>query len=300
MTVAPWLWIAFTLVAAVGQTARNTMQRGLIASLGTVGATHVRFLFGLPFALVFLVGILAASGEAFPPLTLSAFAWTAAGGLAQMVATGLMLATMRERSFVVTTAYTKTEPVQVAILGAVLLGDEVTLGVALAIIIASVGVIMVSWPGRGAWREAIAWRPAAFGIGAGGLFALAAVGYRGGIKALAAPHFIVGASVTLSLALCIQAATLTAFLLARQDGTLRAILRAWRPSMLAGFTGAFASQLWFFAFAIETAARVRTLALVEILFAQIVSRRLLEKHLSAREIAGIALLITGVVLVLRA
>jgi drug/metabolite transporter (DMT)-like permease len=300
MTVAPWLWIAFTIVAAACQTARNTMQRGLIASLGTVGATHVRFLFGLPFALVFLLALLAASGEVFPPLTLAAVAWTAAGGLAQMVATALMLATMRERSFVVTIAYTKTEPVQVALLGAVLLGDEVTFAVALAILIASMGVTMVSWPGRDAWREAISWRPAAFGIGAGGLFALAAIGYRGGIMALAAPHFVVGASITLTLALSVQAATLTAFLLWRRDGTLSAILRAWRPSMLAGFTGAFASQLWFFAFAIETAARVRTLALIEILFAQIVSRRLLEKHLSTREIAGIVLLIAGVVLVLRA
>ncbi|MFO0995136.1 MAG: DMT family transporter [Alphaproteobacteria bacterium] len=299
MTVAPWLWIVFTLIASVCQTARNAMQRNLISGLGTVGATHVRFLFGLPFALLFLPAIVIASGEALPPLTLSAFLWTAAGGLAQMVATGLMLAAMRERSFVIAIAYTKTEPVQVAILGAVLLADEVTVGIALAILIASLGVIMLSWPGRGSWREAISWRPAALGIGAGGLFALAAVGYRGGIKALDAPSFLVGASVTLTIALAVQAGTLTAFLLARRDGTLGAIFRAWRPSLLAGFTGAFASQLWFFAFAIETAARVRTLALVEILFAQIVSRRLLEERLAAREIAGIALLIIGVVLILR-
>src|SRR5262249_5334788 len=101
MPVAPWLWVAFTVVAAMGQTARNTMQRGLIATLGTVGAAHVRFLFGLPFALVFLTAILTVSGAEMPHLTLKAFAWTAAGGLAQMVATALMLATMRERSFVV-------------------------------------------------------------------------------------------------------------------------------------------------------------------------------------------------------
>lgn len=298
--IAPWYWIAFTLVAATCQTARNAMQRGLIASLGTVGATHVRFLFGLPFALLFLPGILLATGEALPPVTLSALAWTGAGGLAQMVATGLMLATMRERSFVVTIAYTKTEPVQVALLGSVLLADAVTFGVALAIFIASLGVMMLSWPGRETWREAVAWRPAAFGLGAGGLFALAAIGYRGGILALQAPSFLVGASVTLALALSIQASTLTAFLLVRRDGTIRAILRAWRPSLLAGFMGAFASQLWFFAFAIETAARVRTLALVEILLAQIVSRRLLEQRLSSREIAGIVLLVLGVILVLRA
>ena len=54
MTELPWLWVVFTLLAAAGQTARNAMQRELTASLGTVGATHVRFLFGFPFALLFL------------------------------------------------------------------------------------------------------------------------------------------------------------------------------------------------------------------------------------------------------
>src|SRR5438552_2894903 len=49
----PWLWIVFTVLAAAGQTARNAMQRELTATLGTVGATHVRFLFGFPFALNF-------------------------------------------------------------------------------------------------------------------------------------------------------------------------------------------------------------------------------------------------------
>ena len=52
--LAGLLWIPFTLLAAAGQTARNAMQRELTAALGTVGATHVRFLFGFPFAIVFL------------------------------------------------------------------------------------------------------------------------------------------------------------------------------------------------------------------------------------------------------
>ena len=34
---------------AAGQVLRNAQQKELTATLGTVGATHVRFLFGLPF-----------------------------------------------------------------------------------------------------------------------------------------------------------------------------------------------------------------------------------------------------------
>ena len=52
MNVPPWLWVALTLVAATAQTFRNAAQRSLTGSLGAVGATHVRFLFGLPFGLI--------------------------------------------------------------------------------------------------------------------------------------------------------------------------------------------------------------------------------------------------------
>src|SRR6185503_1706610 len=123
-----WLWAVFTVIAAGGQVLRNAAQRELTQTLGTVGATHVRFLFGLPFGVIFLVLVLA---------------WTTTAALAQIGATALLLAAMRERSFVVTTAYAKTEPVQVALFGLVFLGDHVTAGVAAAIVIATAGVLLV-------------------------------------------------------------------------------------------------------------------------------------------------------------
>ena len=121
------LWAVFTLIAAAAQTARNAMQRELTATLGTVGATHVRFLFGFPFALVFLAGVLFVTGDALPRPTLAFWPWIVDGLLAQIAATALMLAAMNDRSFVVTIAYIKTEPVQVALFGFLLLGDKVTL-----------------------------------------------------------------------------------------------------------------------------------------------------------------------------
>ena len=61
-----WLWAAFTIVAAAAQTVRNATQRGLTTRLGTVGATHVRFLFGFPFALIFLIAVMVALGQELP------------------------------------------------------------------------------------------------------------------------------------------------------------------------------------------------------------------------------------------
>ena len=121
------LWALFTLIAAAAQTARNAMQRELTATLGTVGATHVRFLFGFPFALVFLAGVLIVTGAPLPHPALAVSGRGSADGLlAQIAATALMLTAMNDRSFVVTIAYIKTEPVQVALFGFVLLGDKVT------------------------------------------------------------------------------------------------------------------------------------------------------------------------------
>jgi drug/metabolite transporter (DMT)-like permease len=142
-----WLWAVFTLIAAAAQTVRNAAQRELTGKLGTVGATHVRFLFGCPFALVFLVAVLAA-GAALPRPSLIFWPWLLDGALAQIAATTLMLAAMGERSFVVTIAYIKTEPVQVALFGLIFLGDTVTARMAAAILIATAGVIVVSAGGR--------------------------------------------------------------------------------------------------------------------------------------------------------
>jgi uncharacterized membrane protein len=72
----------------------------------------------------------------------------------------------------------------------------------------------------------------------------------------------------------------------------------WRPSMAAGFTGAFASQFWFLAFALTAAANVRTLALVEVLFAQAVSYYSFKQPLSLRELSGIVLIVIGVALLI--
>jgi drug/metabolite transporter (DMT)-like permease len=293
----PWLWAVFTVVAAGAQVLRNAQQKELTAVLGTVGATHVRFLFGLPFALLFLGIVLTATGNELPQFNPAMLAWTIGAALAQIGATALMLAAMRERSFVVVTAYAKTEPVQVAVFGLAFLGDHVTPGLVAAILIATAGVLIVSWP-RGKAEDAFSWKPALLGIGSGALFAIAAIGYRGGIRALEHPNFVVGATATLALGLLIQTGMLTVYLLLADRPRLWAIFREWRPSLFAGFMGAFASQMWFLAFALETAAKVRTLALVEVVFAQILSRNLFKQTLASREAIGIGLIIAGVILLL--
>ena len=289
-----WLWALFTVIAAAAQTARNAMQRELTASLGTVGATHVRFLFGFPFGLVFLTGILLVSGTAPPRPGLLFWPWVIDGALAQILATALMLAAMNDRSFVVTIAYIKTEPVQVALFGFVLLGDVVTLPMAVAILIATAGVIVMSFkPGAPGGIK-----PTLLGLAAGAMFGLSAIGYRGAILSLSDTSYVIAASFTLVVGLVMQSIALSLYLWVADRVALIAIARAWRPSLLAGFMGALASQFWFLAFALATAASVRTLALIEVLFAQGISRFIFGQPTSAREGLGIVMIVLGVALLI--
>src|SRR5690349_4952587 len=143
MSIA-FLWIPFTIVAALGQVARNAMQRSLTKPLGTWGATNIRFLFGFPFSVLFFLTVLAVSGDPLPSPTAAFWPWLMLGALSQILATGLMLLAMNDRSFVVTTAYLKTEAIQTAIFGFVFLGDQLTLMKVVAILIATIGVVVTA------------------------------------------------------------------------------------------------------------------------------------------------------------
>ncbi len=293
------LWIAATLIAAAAQTARNAMQSSLTAALGTLGAAQVRFVYGLPFALVFLVLVAAFADAPVPAPTAAFIGYTGAGALAQIGGTVLLLAAMHAGSFSVATAFTKTEPVQVAIFAFAVLGERLTPLAVGAIVIATTGVVLAAWraPGAAGRRSAAA---VVFGVTSGAFFALAAVGFRGGILALGDGASYVRATTTLAWSLGIQASLLGAWMAVFRRAALMASLRHWRQSLGAGFMGALASQFWFLGFSLTAAANVRTLALVEVLFAHAVARRLFGERATRREALGMALVVAGVALLLAA
>jgi len=293
------LWIPFTLVAALGQVARNAMQRSLTGPLGTWGATNIRFLFGFPFSIVFFIVVVLVSGDRVLWPTASFWPWLLLGALSQIVGTGMMLLAMNDRSFVVTTAYLKTEAIQTAIFGFVFLGDHLTLLKVVAILIATAGVVIAALR-PGAEKGFADLKPTLLGLAAAAAFALSAVGFRGAVIVVPGVSFVTAASYTLVWGLFVQTLVLTIYLLARAPSVLKAIVGLWKPSMLAGFMGAFASQFWFLAFALTAAANVRTLALVEVLFAQGVAYYSFKQPLSARELVGIVLIVIGVALLVAA
>ncbi len=298
---ASLLWVPVTLLAAGAQTLRNATQRSLTQAIGVVGATQVRFVFGLPFAFLFLGLACLASGSAPPVLTWASFWWGLGGAVAQILATGLMLATMKQRSFAVTTAYTKTEPVQVAVFAALFLGDPLSPLKFAAIVVATLGVMLISFKPRSGSPESLrgaGLKPLLLGILAGAFFALAAVCFRGAILALESGVFFLRASTILVWGLGLQSLILIVYLLLRDRSALSGSFKVWRQSLFAGFLGALASQFWFIGFSLTAVANVRTLALVEVLMALMMSRRLFSEEVCRREYAGMALIAAGVGVIL--
>jgi len=286
-------WVLATIIGAAGLTTRNAMQRNLTQKIGTIGATQVRFLYGLPFSVIFL-GISAfITGQSIPALNGTMLGFALSGAVTQIIATALMLLAMKERSFAVTTAYTKTEPVQVALFSVVVLGDKIGVFAALAILTATIGVILMAVKAGDSWTKS-GLRPVAYGIVSGTFFALSAVSFRGSILSLTDTPFLLAASTVLVTGLSIQTAILLAYMTLFNRTALMGSLNVWRASLLAGFVGAFASQAWFIGFSLTTAANVRTLGLVEMIFAQIITRRVLKEQTMVREWVGMALILVGV------
>lgn len=295
---ASLLWVPFTLAAAAGQVVRNGAQAQLTAKIGTLGATQVRFVFGLPFAVAFLGLAHAFTGESLPPVSAAAVGWALLGGVSQIAATALMLIVMDRRAFGVAYAYIKTEPVLVAVLGAILIGDRLSAPAWLAIGTVTIGVLLVSTKAgevRNLVREG---RMIATGLAAGAFFGLSAIAFRGAIIALPEGGFLIRALTVVVMGLSIQTGLLGIWLALRDRAAFVGALREWRVSMWAGFLGAFASAGWFIAFSLTAAANVRTLALVELPLAGLLSGRLTGRRMAWRELAGLAVVLAGLAILL--
>jgi drug/metabolite transporter (DMT)-like permease len=301
MITPGWLWPLFTILAAGAQTLRNATQRDLVDSLGAASATFVRFLFGFPFAWVFLACVSFATATLPPAPGLEATAFLLLAASTQIGATALMLAAMRERSFVVATALTKTEAVQIVAFGLMFKEERATSEIIFAVTLATAGVLLLSMPPAsrfaGSDRSANL-RAAGYGLSAAAAFGASTIGYREGILALDGSSFIVAATSELAYALTLQTAVILLYLTAFDRKGLSAIWAQWRASLTAGLMGALSTQFWFLALAIETAARVRTLGLVEVAFAQAVTHRMFRQTTRAIEWVGMAMILAGAAIVL--
>ena len=230
------------------------------------------------------------------------FAWAVLGGLAQIVATFLLVHLFSFRNFAVGTAYSHTEPAQAAIFGLMFLGEKVTFGVIAAIATSVFGVMLIS-VARSAfsWRTlltSVGSRTAAIGLASGTLFGVAAVAYRAASLALGGPNFMMQAAVTLAFVIVFQTVTMGAWILWKDPAEIRCIAKAWKPSLLVGLAGASASFGWFMAMTLQQAAIVKSLAQIEMLFTFASSVYFFRERINRLEVAGCMLIVGGILILL--
>lgn len=299
-----YLWVPVVMFAAAAQTLRNTAQRTLTAQVGTLPATLVRFLYGLPFALLYLLALYALrdAPARLPQFSGVYFGWIALGAVFQITGTAALLVAMKERNFAVAVTLSKTEVLQIALFAAVFLHELPTPLAVLAMVLATVGVLMLSLPPRGQIFTLSAWasKSSLYGLLCGASFALATIGFRGGAVELARlgePSPWLSGAWGVLIAQSLQTIALGAYVARTNWNGLLAIFRVWRISLFAGSMGAAASLAWFTAYAMQGAAQVRTLGMVEVLFSYIVSRRVFSESLTLPEKLGMACMLLGVVLI---
>jgi drug/metabolite transporter (DMT)-like permease len=292
------LWIPITIAAAALQTARNAFQRGLTGELSALGATYTRFLFGFPFAALYAVAVFAGSDTAAPVPSAAFFGWAALGGVSQILGTAFLLQLFQLRNFSTGIAFSKSEVLQVAVFGLLVLGDAVSPLAAAAIGVATAGLVLLAREtGALDLRSVLASlgdRPALLGLGTGAAFAIAAVGFRAASLSLGL-SFVASAAATLATSTLIQSVLMTLYLRWREPGQIGAVLRVWRRSLLPGLSGAAASACWFTAMTLEVAAYVRMLGLVEVLFGYGVAIFAMRERPGRRELLGTGLLVVAIV-----
>ena len=295
-------WIPITVAAAFFQNLRSALQRHLKGRLSTTGATFSRFAYAAPLALVYVAALAALTGHELPAPNPTFIVYAVVGGLAQITATALLLYSFSFRNFAVGTTYSKTETVQTAVFGIVILGDPLGIGAAAAIVISLVGV-MASSVARTRMTflgllTSLAERPALIGIASGAFFGLSAISYRGASLSLGEHGFLIRAAYTLACVTVFQTLVMAIYMRLREPGQVSAVLRAWRVSAWAGITGMIASACWFTAMTIQNAAYVRALGQIELVFTFAASIFLFREWPNRAEVIGILLVIAGILLLL--
>lgn len=296
------IWLPATLLAGGLQAWRTAVQRRVSRTLSVNGAGLVRYLYGLPFAALLLIAYMLATGARLPPVTPLFVLFCLGGGLAQIIATNLLLMAFAYRNFVVGTAYSKTEAVQSAALSFLLLGERLPALSWVGIGSGVAGVMILSTGGKrmgpADFARALGQPAARCGIASGFFFALTAIGVRRAAQAAGTPDPVLAALTVLVVTVLLQTIMQGGWLLLRERGEMRRVFSSWRVSGQVGLLSALGSACWFAGFATAPVALVRIVGQVEVAFTMAFGHFYLGERMARGEAAGLLLVAGGVVLAL--
>ena len=296
------LWIPITVAAALCQNIRTTMQQKIRGLLSVDGANFVRYLYGAPLALGMLAFLIWGTGRQLPMISLAFLGLVTIAGVAQIVATSLMIHSFSLRNYTVGTVYSKTETVFVALFATYIAGEPLNFGAWMGILVCLGGVVILSVRGKFSdVRSLLAdltHKGALYGILSGAVFAIAAGTIREASKLLPDGDFMIRGITVLACMNTIQVVLMAAYLSRRDRPQLGKVAAHWRSSIWVGLFSVLGSAGWALAVTLENAALVRAVGQIELVFTFIASHVVLKERPSLGEWIGSILVVGGVVLIL--
>jgi drug/metabolite transporter (DMT)-like permease len=296
------LWIPITVFAAFMQNARSALQKHLKGRLTTLGATYVRFLYAAPFAVAYMLGIHVVGGAPFPTPNATFVVYVALGGLSQILFTFLLLWLFSFRNFAAGTTFSKTEVVQIAILGFLVLGDTLTWASGAAIALAALGVVVLSAAqtnvSMATLVTSLGEKSTLIGLASGAFLGASVVFFRGAALSLGYDGFLMAAAYTLATAVVLQTVVMGLYLVWKESTTLKAVIVEWRWALAVGIAGVLASIGWFTAFTLENASYVRAVGQIELIFTFVASIFFFHEKTNRKEVLGILLVAAGIILLI--
>ena len=293
------IWIPITIFAAFSQNLRSIYQKKLQKNISNISSTYTRFLFGLPFVFIYFLFLYNYSNTTFlvSNINLQFIFYCLIGGISQIIATFLLLKIFMTNNFSVATAYSKTEPIQAAFFGFILLSDPISFIGFIGILIGLIGIMITSIK-KVNLRINFFNLSVFYGLLSGSLFGLAAVLFRGASHSLFSIDYILTSSFTLLIAIGIQTLILTIYILIKDIKQFYLLYLNWKDSLIVGFFGAFASICWFYAMSVQNVAYVRALGQIELIFTILASIFYFKEKIIKTEILGILITLTGILIIL--
>ena len=282
-------WLLLTFLGAFLQNIRSFLQRRITDKLSINGSSFVRFLFAIPLAILLVLLLV----DRIPSLPWTFLGYVIAGGVAQIIGTSCLISAVVKGNFSVGTTLSKTEAAQAALFGLVVLGDAITASIALGILVSLAGVACLSWS-QGSFLSNLSRRSLFLGLISGTGFAVAAVCFRGASLSLEFGEFFERAALTVLVAVSLQSIIMGAYLLVREPGELALVFQNWRISSVIGCVGMLASLCWFSAMTLNSAAIVRAVGQIELLFTLLTTIWLFKERLRIVQLLGMVLIVAGI------
>jgi len=290
-------WIVFTLFAALMQAVRTAGQKELTSNLSPMSVTLVRYLFGLPFVFIYLIFL-------FRESTLDAvlqavgnqrfLIYALLAGIAQIVATVLLVKVFSFRNFAVGTSFAKTEAIQTAVFSMVFFAATLSPTGWFAVIVGFVGIVVMSLPKSNApWQLS----NVLLGTLSGTAFSFTSLWLREASLSLTIDA-IQSAAMTLFVMVLIQSVICLVYSAVREPGQLQRLPARLGLASFVGLTSALGSVGWFTAMTLQNPALVKSLGQVEFIFTLLITTLFFKEKISGREYLGMAFIVASVIILL--